>query len=84
MTFWKDKKNEMVNSDLFSTYAEDLAKKIADEGSKTCNKRSQIRKFYDEVLRFDTLVKKEPSAFEKFLPYLKMLNAKVAYAKGRG
>jgi CRISPR-associated protein Csm2 len=84
MTFWKDKKNEMVNSDLFSTYAEDLAKKIADEGSKTCNKRSQIRKFYDEVLRFDTLVKKEPSAFEKLLPYLKMLNAKVAYAKGRG
>lgn len=84
MTFWKDKKNKIIKSDLFSTDAENLAKKIAEEGTKTCNKRSQIRKFYDEVLNFSVRFGKDSAEFEKMLPYLKMLNAKAAYAKGRG
>lgn len=84
MVFWKDKRNKLIKPDLFSTDAENLAKKVADDGTKTCNKRSQIRKFYDEVLNFSTRVGKDPSEFEKMLPYLKILNAKAAYAKGRG
>ncbi len=82
--FWKDKKNKLIMPDLFSTEAENLAKKIAEEGTKTCNKRSQIRKFYDEVLNFSARAGNDPVEFEKILPYLKMLNAKTAYAKGRG
>jgi CRISPR-associated protein Csm2 len=84
MNFWKDKKNKLIEPDLFSTDAENLAKKVAEDGTKTCNKRSQIRKFYDEVLNFSARVGKDPVEFEKMLPYLKMLNAKAAYAKGRG
>lgn len=84
MDFWKDKKNKLIKPDLFSTDAENLAKKVAEDGTKTCNKRSQIRKFYDEVLNFSARVGKDPIEFEKMLPYLKMLNAKAAYAKGRG
>ncbi|MFN3480400.1 MAG: type III-A CRISPR-associated protein Csm2 [Thermodesulfovibrionales bacterium] len=84
MIFWKDKKNKLIKPDLFSTDAENLAKKVSEEGTKTCNKRSQIRKFYDEVLNFSIRVGKDPAEFEKMLPYLKMLNAKAAYAKGRG
>jgi len=84
MNFWKDKKNKLIEPDLFSVTAEKLAKKVAEDGSKTCNKRSQIRKFYDEVLNFSARVGKDPIEFEKMLPYLKMLNAKAAYAKGRG
>jgi CRISPR-associated protein Csm2 len=84
MNFWRDKKNKLIKSDLFSTDAENLAKKVAEDGTKTCNKRSQIRKFYDEVLNFSTRVGKDSAEFEKMLPYLKMLNAKAAYAKGRG
>jgi CRISPR-associated protein Csm2 len=84
MNFWKDKKNRLIEPDLFSTAAENLAKKVAEDGTKSCNKRSQIRKFYDEVLNFSARVGKDPIEFEKMLPYLKMLNAKAAYAKGRG
>lgn len=84
MNFWKDKKNKLIKPDLFSADAENLAKKVAEEGTKTCNKRSQIRKFYDEVLDFSTRIGKDQIEFEKMLPYLKMLNAKAAYAKGRG
>jgi CRISPR-associated protein Csm2 len=82
--FWKDKKNKLIKPDLFSVDAESLAKKVAEEGTKTCNKRSQIRKFYDEVLNFSARVGKDNAEFEKMIPYLKMLNAKAAYAKGRG
>lgn len=84
MNFWKDKRNKLIEPELFSTIAENIAKKVADDGSKTINKRSQIRKFYDEVLNFSARVGKDSTGFEKMLPYLKMLNAKAAYAKGRG
>ncbi|MBI4843637.1 MAG: type III-A CRISPR-associated protein Csm2 [Nitrospirae bacterium] len=52
------------------------------------NKPTQLRKFYDEVLKFDGMLKSLPSEqqneeFEKLLPYLKMLNAKASYAMGR-
>lgn len=84
MNFWKDKRNKLIEPELFSTIAENIAKKVADDGSRTINKRSQIRKFYDEVLNFSARVGKDSTGFEKMLPYLKMLNAKAAYAKGRG
>lgn len=84
MNFWKDKKNKLIEPNLFSNEAENLAKKVANEGTNSCNKRSQIRKFYDEVLNFSARVGNDHKEFEKMLPYLKMLNAKAAYAKGRG
>jgi len=71
---------------LFSTKAEELAKVIYKEQQESrgkANKPSQIRKFYDEVLRFDSELKTNPSEFENKLPYIKMLNAKAAYAAGR-
>ncbi|WP_141266736.1 type III-A CRISPR-associated protein Csm2 [Thermodesulfovibrio sp. Kuro-1] len=84
IVFWADEKAEMINPDLFSTVAEAWAKKIKEVGkiAKDKNKISQIRKFYDEVLLFSDRVKNEDQ-FKKMLPYLKMLNAKAAYADGR-
>lgn len=81
--FWKDKDRKLIDPDLFSGKADTLAKKIYDEASNKLNKPTQIRKFYDEVLRFDSMLKTNPSDFENILPYLKMLNAKAAYAMGR-
>jgi len=83
--FWKDKDKKQIDPDLFSEKAEILAKKIFEEGKRNnkLNKPTQIRKFYDEVVRFDNIVKASPSEFETMLPYLKMLNAKAAYAMGR-
>jgi len=81
--FWKDKNKKLLDPELFSSKAEALAKKISEEGNNKTNKPTQIRKFYDEVLRFDSMLKTNPNEFDNLLPYLKMLNAKTAYANGR-
>ena len=87
ISFWKDKSKKQVDPDLFSGRADVLAKKIYDEQRQSkgekANKPTQIRKFYDEVLRFDSMLKSNPADFDNILPYLKMLNAKAAYAMGR-
>lgn len=83
IAFWKNKANNEIDPDLFSTKAEDLAKEIFDQSSNKKNKPTQIRKFYDEVLRFSSMLKNKPDDFNNVLPYIKMLNAKVSYALGR-
>jgi CRISPR-associated protein Csm2 len=53
---------------------------------KSCNKSSQIRRFYEDVLRWDEKIKAstdKDQAYLENLPYIKMLNAKVAYAYER-
>mgnify|MGYP000927383945 FL=1 len=47
------------------------------------NKRTQIRKFYDEVVRLNGNVKSNPDDWETVLPFINMLIAKAAYANGR-
>ncbi len=85
------KVNGKLDPDLFSSKAENIAIEIfkgLDRSRGKLNKITQIRKFYDEVIRFDAILKslpaeKQEEEFEKILPYLKMLNAKVTYAMGR-
>lgn len=73
---------------MFSERAESLAKEICKAGLNIKgdklekNKISQIRKFYDEVLRFSDLLRAGED-YKSLLPYIKMLNAKAAYAEGR-
>lgn len=86
---WKDRERRIVNPDLFDKYAEQRAKEFYDEGGKNKNKRSQIRKFYDEINDFKLRLKSLPEdkraeEFEILLPYLRMLIAKTVYAEGRG
>ncbi|MBI9093104.1 MAG: type III-A CRISPR-associated protein Csm2 [Desulfobacterium sp.] len=83
--YWKDKSKKTINPKLFSTEAEKLAKDVAsdNERSNKVNKRTQLRKFYDEVLRLNTLSRSNPGDWDNILPYVQMLTAKVAYAKGR-
>jgi CRISPR-associated protein Csm2 len=94
--FYSDPKKSKVSPELFSAHAEDWARRICESGlvNKTDrktgktkkvlekNKISQIRKFYDEVLKFNNDLKTGED-FNLILPYLKMLNAKAAYAEGR-
>ncbi|RMF92693.1 MAG: type III-A CRISPR-associated protein Csm2 [Candidatus Schekmanbacteria bacterium] len=80
--FWKDKENKVINPQLFSEIADREAKKVHNAGENR-NKPSQIRKFYDEVLRYDSIIKSEQGKFEEILPYINMLKAKAAYALGR-
>jgi CRISPR-associated protein Csm2 len=83
---WKDKENEKVDPALFSNTAEKLAKDLAEDcrvSKNRENKRTQIRKFYDEVVRLDMQAKARPQEWDNILPLVHMLTAKVAYAKGR-
>lgn len=86
IVFWKDRDNKKIDPTLFSIWAEQLAKQLAkdhnDSREKT-NKRTQIRKFYDEVLRLDSAAKTKPEEWDNILPLVHMLIAKAAYAKGR-
>ena len=85
VTFYKNEKTRAIRPELFSTTAEELAKAFASEKERI-NKRTQIRKFYDEVLRLNSLVKqtKGEEVWDDMVPYLNMLIAKATYAQGRG
>jgi CRISPR-associated protein Csm2 len=84
--FWidpKNTKNRQIDPELFSKTAEELAKKINGERTTKINNPTQIRKFFDEVIRFQVMIQSNPEQFAELLPYIKMLNAKAAYATGR-
>ncbi|MFZ2968134.1 MAG: type III-A CRISPR-associated protein Csm2 [Sulfuricurvum sp.] len=63
------------DEELFNKTAEDWAKAI----EKT--KKSQLRNFYDKVLELETHSKHEE--WTNVLPFVKMLNSKVAYGVSR-
>jgi CRISPR-associated protein Csm2 len=67
---------------LFDTVAHAVAKAVGanDRG----NKPAQIRQFYDELVMWEERVRQDPDRFDEFLPFIRMLNAKAAYAQGRG
>lgn len=83
ITFWKDRSKKKIDPKLFSEKAENLAKRFDAEGAKV-NKRTQIRKFYDEVVRLNMAAKAPDAEWNDILPFVHMLTAKAAYAKGRG
>lgn len=72
-----------ISAELFNTVAKRKAETIAANKNNNSNKPTQIRKFYDEISMWDMKVSMNPEKFQEYLPYIRMLNAKVAYAKGR-
>ncbi len=88
-TFWKEGSDKKIlNAALFSDTADRLAKRFAASG-RNQNKLTQLRRFYDEVQRQQSLLQSTAgsttadSDFENSLAYLHMLIAKAAYAQGR-
>ena len=70
--------------DLFDKIAEEAAKIVARDGTKT----SQLRGFYDELLRWEAKVndgasERAKEQLREHLPFIRMMNAKAAYANGR-
>jgi len=82
---WKDEADRRLDPTLFSQEAEDMAKDLAGENklNTKLNKRTQIRKFYDEVLRLDDLAQAKEDLWDVVVPQVHMLVAKTAYAQGR-
>lgn len=79
---WKDKANKKMEPTLFSQKAEELAKQIGQEGANI-NKSSQLRRYFDEVVRLNTQAKGKDAYMDLILPQVHMLVAKVVYAQGR-
>lgn len=69
-----------LSSDLFSRVAENIAKYVNKDNRGP--KQSQHRKFYDEICMWDNKCQNQED-LEQHLPFILMLKAKVAYAKGR-
>jgi len=77
-----------LHPDTFNDYAEDAAKLIANnsaQGSpdKDKDKPTQLRRFYDELCMWQEKVGTSDEKYVELAPYIKMLNAKLAYAEGR-
>lgn len=75
--------------ELFDSVANRVAEKVSKPLDKNGrlddkkNKPTQIRKFYDEIVMWDQRVRQNKDGYNQFLPLIKMINAKVAYAEGR-
>lgn len=69
------------SADLFDEVARETAECIAQ--NRKGNKSTQLRKYYDEICMWDQKIRQHPDNYAEYLPLIKMLNAKVAYAKGR-
>jgi CRISPR-associated protein Csm2 len=70
-----------ISADLFDKVAREKAENIAKDNKS--NKPTQLRKFYDEIVMWESKTSQHPEKFAEFLPFIRMLNAKAAYAKGR-
>ncbi|WP_314911239.1 type III-A CRISPR-associated protein Csm2 [Cardiobacterium hominis] len=74
-----------LSDKIFSDIAEEAAQHITTNTNQ--NKASQIRKYYDELAMWDEKihrVSERKTEYDKAAPFIHMLKAKVAYAKGRG
>ncbi|HFC46787.1 MAG TPA: type III-A CRISPR-associated protein Csm2 [Dissulfuribacter thermophilus] len=82
---WKDVGKRELDPLLFSKTARELAELIGEEGRGKRNKNSQVRRYFDEVVRLNTIAQEGDEEDMKYrvLPQLHMLISKVAYAKGR-
>jgi CRISPR-associated protein Csm2 len=67
---------------LFSDIAQEKARQVAN-AANSLNKPSQLRRFYDELLLWHDKIGSDDAKFLELQPYVYMLKAKVAYAKGR-
>ena len=82
MSLLYENATKKIFDDLYSKKAEDLARKWS--GDRRINKPSQIRKFYDELVKYNDIVSRREEDFDDCKPLIKMLAAKAAYARGRG
>ncbi len=69
-------------AELFNGEAEAVANKL-NQAPGHMNKTTQIRRFYDELVGWQERIEGDDAKFKLYEAFIKMLNAKVAYAKGR-
>jgi CRISPR-associated protein Csm2 len=71
-------------AELFDTIADNTACVIAKPQNRDHNKSTQLRGFYDEILMWEQKTRSlSQEQFDEVLPLIRMINARVAYTKGR-
>ena len=76
-----------LDSNLFGLTAQKVAVVIHYEKQSKLNASTQLRRFYDELVMWNDRVQlaDNPDAkYAELIPFIQMIRAKVAYAKGRG
>ncbi len=71
-----------VPANLFDGLANAIAVEINRQPKAECNKSTQLRKFYDEVVGWEQRLV-DDKTFQHHEAFFRMLKAKVAYALGR-
>ena len=71
-----------LSADLFDGLASAIAEEISKQPKVECNKSTQLRKFYDEVVGWEQRLV-DDKMFQHHEAFFRMLKAKVAYALGR-
>lgn len=80
---------EKIAATLYADIARDKAEFIAEHSGREVNKGTQLRRFYDELTLWNEKINgsgteaERARRYEELAPLVKMLVAKVAYAKGR-
>ena len=73
------------SAEIFSRIAEEAAQRCSTASGK--NRPAQVRMFYDELAHWHSKVSaagsKADEELQNALPYIKMMRARLAYAKGR-
>ena len=80
------KEGDAIHPDLFDKTAQKVAEIVAnknDRKSSQLNKSTQLRRFYDELVMWEEKIRSDESKFNEHLPFIRMIKAKAAYAKGR-
>jgi CRISPR-associated protein Csm2 len=77
-----------ITPELFDSIAEQWSESVYRSRLGTdCNKRSQLRRFYDELVSWQERVGTAPDAslvkFKRYEPFIRMMKAKVVYAEAR-
>lgn len=85
IVFWKDRESRIIDPELFSKKAELFAQEIAQDNRKfrNSNKRTQLRKFFDEIISLNMQAQANKVGWSNILPLVHMVTAKAAYAQGR-
>ncbi|HWP00004.1 MAG TPA: type III-A CRISPR-associated protein Csm2 [Methylococcus sp.] len=76
------KLSKPLDPELFNDVALKAAKTVAN-ADRDRNKATQLRRFYDELMLWESRTAQQPDKFGEYLPFIRMLNAKAAYAEGR-
>ncbi|MDE7169680.1 MAG: type III-A CRISPR-associated protein Csm2, partial [Mucispirillum sp.] len=76
--------NEKTLPELIKDEAEIFAKSIKSNPKKQKDAYTQIRRFYDELVRIQTKSKDDNDSFDKYLPAVYIIASQAAYAQAKG